>query len=300
MELLELGLARARGKRPRDGVDQLGRLVALCEATFGEPSLEVVAARHHLALAHVWAGDAAAASELLQAAISSYYRHAMQHGSLLASMHVALGAALHAQGRLDAAEESYLHAIDIVHEYLGRDDPAASSAHANLGLLRLDAGRLDQAEIDFTRALRLAQCVLGVRSLKLASLHRCLGDCHARRSRWEDALRSRAQALDIFERQCGSTHMQTVHARLDVAHAHMRLSDAARAIGQLRKARAAAAADDGDSDVLVRTSRLLACAHVALGQYADARAELRSAAAADAEAASMLEAVDVLAAASRY
>lgn len=299
MDLLELALLR-RGRRPREGVDHLVRLVTLCEASFGEESLEAVAARHQLALAQLVAGEHVTAAQALERGIASYYRHSMQHGCLLASMHLALGVALHTQGRLERAEESYLHAADLCQEHLGRDDPAAASAHSNLGRLHLDAGNLDQAKAAFGRAVKLMQCVMGVRPLKikLAGVNLCLAECHAREGGWEEALQSRAKALEIYERLCGAADERTVGARVDVAQCYVRLRDPNRALGQLLKARAACAAQmaDGAQVALARTSRLLVCVLCALGRFADAAAELRGSGIPDAEAEQMLAAVDVLAA----
>jgi tetratricopeptide (TPR) repeat protein len=281
-DLLELGR-----------VDHLARLVALCVSTFGEPSREVVAARHHLALAHICAGEHSTAAELLQDAIGCYYLHAMQHPCLLASMHVALGVALHRQERLEGAEECYLHAIDIVQEHLGRDDPATSSVHANLGILSLAMGRLEPAKRSFSRALKLAQCIMGWRQLKVAALHRCLAECHAREASWAEALQSDTHALKIYERRCGSGDDRTIAARVEVARAHMRLKDPTRALGQLLKARAACAAH-GRHDSTLPVAKMLASAYSALGRHAEAASQLSAAGADDAEASQMLEALRAL------
>lgn len=279
------------------------RLASLCSATFGESSAEAVAACHQLALAHISAGEPGAAVDGLERAIAAFYRHSMQHSCLLAAMHLALGVALHVQGHLLGADECYQHAIDLVHEQLGRDDPAACSAHANLGSIHLGAGELERARREFGRALKLAQCVLGVRplKLKLAGLHLGLAECHARAGSWEEALDGRAKALAIYERTCGGADERTAGAHVDVAHAHVRLRQPARALAHLLKARAACAplpAGGGAAAAAqhARIARLLACVYCALGRHADASAELYALGPADAEAERMREAVGALAA----
>jgi tetratricopeptide (TPR) repeat protein len=279
--------------------EHLQKLLSLCQATFGDHSQELVAARHQHALALISAGEHAAAAEGLQECIGTYYRHGMQQACLLASMHIALGVALHAQERHDGAEECYLHAIDLVHEHFGREDPAASSAHSNLGALYLKRGDIDQAKRHFELALRRGQCIMGVFRLKLAAVHRCLAECHAHELSWAAALSERTKALRIYERQLGFDDERTASARVEVAHAHVRLRDLNPALGQLLKARVAWA-HARDQPALLRVSRLLACVYCACGRYADAAVELRSAGVADADAPRLLEAVEVLAAASGW
>jgi tetratricopeptide (TPR) repeat protein len=308
-ELLQLGLASVAqgGRKAREGVEHMSRLLKLCEATFGESAPECLAASYYLALAHLAAGEPARAAELLRDDIKRAYRllEPSLAPCLLASLHVALGAALHAQRQYDGAEELFLHALDLIQDAYGRDDPAASSVHANLGLLHLERGlpaKLPEARRQMALALRRAQCVMGTRQTTLAALHRGLAECAAREGDWAAALVARRQAVAIYARELGADDEATADARVELAQAHLRLRDGQRALGELIKARAiyaarAAAAPDQPhaAAALDRACRLVACAYSGLGRYADASAELRSARARSADTPRMLQALEVLA-----
>ena len=140
-----------------------------------------------------------------------------------ADAHRRLGLALHGDGQLRRAIESYERAIrlapDVVESYLGLSDvyeaanlraeaeslltdtaaafPASVAVRVELGETRFLAGKLREALEDFQRARRMADADGTVREDQKAFILRRIGDMHVHMIRFDEALAAYRNAVEL-------------------------------------------------------------------------------------------------------
>jgi serine/threonine-protein kinase len=148
-------------------------------------------------------GNALARSKAEEAV--GYYRASLAVRPGTSAVHVNLGSALQAQGRLDEAIRAYRQALAL--------DPMLTQAHNNLGNALFSTGRLDDAIQAYRRAIALDP--------KDARAHGNLGNALQVQGRVDDAIREYRRAIALDPKD---------------ARAHGNLGVALQAKGQLDEA----------------------------------------------------------------
>jgi tetratricopeptide (TPR) repeat protein len=162
-------------------------------------------ALHLLGLLELQSGRTEAATQHIAAAITALEQSARPPAPGHAAMHLNLGTALQAAGRLEPAVASYRRALAL--------DPACASAYSNLGNVLQAQGDLTGAVDSYQAALRL-QPSYPEALYNLGNAYAALGRLDAAISSYRDALRLRPNSPETLN---NLAHVLQDAGRLDQA-----------------------------------------------------------------------------------
>lgn len=169
-----------------------------------------------------------------------------------------------------AAEAEGQRALIMAERALAKRPGVLAEFCAVVGDVYVGGDRQDMAEPLFSRAVDLERRV-NARSEKLVARLRKLGDCQYAQSKYEAAIESYGQALELAKRVLGDEHLDTAGCWRDVAWCYYDLGDYAQAeeyfapVVEIRRAQLG-----NDDELTVNSLREWANSIYYQGRYADA------------------------------
>jgi tetratricopeptide (TPR) repeat protein len=201
-------------------IEQLGRALAIVEATKGADSTDAGAALGNLALVYLDEMQPAKAIPLLERAVAIFRARFGPEHSRVGDELDNLGGAYSKAGRDADAEATLAQALAIHRARLGPDAPATATSWKRLGYHRLLVRRWAGARDAFTEAVRAIDASQGPKSPIVVNPLVGLGDADAGLADWKAAAAAYQRALDLTA-PTDAKGQAEIGAKLAAARAHL-------------------------------------------------------------------------------
>ena len=160
----------------------------------------------------------------------------MENDPYLASCYNNIASEYCDNGKFDEAEESYLKAIAIYEETLGREHLDTATTYHNLGENYMEQGNYVMALNYFDKALRVREKKLGVNSPETADTYNGLASVNKHLGNFDIAEEMYVKALKITESSLGVAHPKTITSYNNYGLFCLKIEDWPKAIELFSKA----------------------------------------------------------------
>lgn len=246
----EIGSVHVAAGRPAEGLEVLGRALALQRAAGAEPK-EVVQTLLRMGVAHSDQGEDDKALVVLDEVEA--IQRATGDRSRVADTLVGRGAAYWGQGKFDQAIEAFEQAIEILESGGAGGTGGAPRAtlavtYLNLGTAYWSKSDYDEALSFYEKALPLQMAALGESHPKTGLVHFNLSTLHLMKEDYDAGIASAERALKIFLPVFGELHPLVVQTYNALGAALTGKGESDRALGVLAKALALQLSLSGERD----------------------------------------------------
>jgi CHAT domain-containing protein len=275
----ENGFVFVRSGKRKEGLELLGRALALRRAAGGPPTSDVSDILVEMGIAHSDDGNDDKALAVFDEAEA--IERPLPGQPRLPDVLIGQGMAFWGQGRYDQSIERLEEAVQLEAGQRKRAGTLAA-AYVNLGNAYWSKSDYDEALVFYEKALPLQVAAFGERHQYVGLLRFNLGILHFKKHEYDAAIAGGQAALDILVPAVGERHSMVVQCYNLLGSALTLNGDPDRALPVLRKALAlqlALSADGGRDAALIHGS--LADAYRAKGDFARADRALRDGLAID-------------------
>ena len=278
----EIGTVYVSTGRPAEGLDALGKALALRRSAGGGQTSEVSEILVRMGVAHSDQGQDDEALALFDEAEA--IQRALPNHPRLADSLIGKGGALWGLGRYDQSIETLEEAVGILEAEDGRSGRAATlaAAYVNLGNAYWSKSDYDEALAYYEKALPIQVASRGATHQYVGLIHYNMATLHLMKGDYDACVASVERALKIIVPALGERHSMVVQSYNTLGGALTKKGDPERAIAVLRKARdlQLSLPEKGSRDSAVIYSSL-AEAHRVKGDLAQAARGFREALAID-------------------